>query len=132
MPFATELPLPPSWTEPPALIAKAKVEMRKWGRVTLSDESGFRKVITSCLDVAGYTNINVEGDVLAYLGYRFDPKAWKYIPPLADDDVKVTVLEQPKHGDVGNVRDNAAGHGWYVDPPPWTTPAATCPRRASG
>lgn len=113
MPFAADLPLPPNWSEPPALIAKAKVEMRKWGRVTLSDEPGFKKVITSCLDVPKAVSFNEAADVLAYLGYRFDPAVRKYVPPLADDDVKVIVLEHPKHGTLGDF-PNGKGYGYWL------------------
>ena len=109
-----DLPLPDALINPPALIAKAKVEMRKWGNLRLSDELGFKKVITSCLDVEGYTNINPEGDVLAYLGYKFDPKSWAYNPHLADEDVKFAVIQQPKHGHLGNVQSGSGDYGYQL------------------
>lgn len=87
---------------PPALIAKANVQVRDWGNVRFSDESGFKKVVTSCADVRGFASINPEGDILAYLGYSFDAKSWKYQPTLdLSKDVKFSVLQAPKHGVVG-------------------------------
>lgn len=101
---------------PPALIANANVKMRDWGNVKLSDEPGFRKVITSCLDVRGYENINPEGDVLTFLGYSFEAKSGKYIPVLDPiSDVKIQVIQRPKHGIVGSgVQGDASSYGYLI------------------
>ena len=111
---AADLPPLGALPNPPALIAKAKLEMRQWGNVRLSDAPGFKKVITSCLNVEGYTNINIEQDVLAYLGYKFDAKTWKYVPSLLDSEIKFSVLQQPKHGTVGNVQTGSGDYGYKL------------------
>ena len=113
---AADLPPLGALPNPPALIAKAKLEMRQWGNVRLSDASGFKKVITSCLDVEGYTHIDVENDVLDYLGYRENPKTLTLSPPLDfDKDIKITILQQPKHGVVGtNLLPNRPAHGYKL------------------
>lgn len=111
-----DLALPLESLSPPILIAKANVQMRGWGNVRLSDEPRFKRVITSCLDVRGYANIDKAQDVLAYLGYREDPNTRTWSPHLdLDKDIRYSVLQQPEHGIVGEgIQYGAGTYGYQV------------------
>ena len=95
--------LPEYLTNPPAIFAKAGLEQkyanRRSGKVHLSNESGYRKVFTSCLDVPGFVQVDALQDVLDYLGYHENPKTRVWSPSIDfERDVKVTVLQYPMHG----------------------------------
>ncbi len=110
------LPIPDEVLNPPALIAKSKIQFRDWGGVKASDEKGFKKVITSCLDVDGYENIDPLQDVLAYIGYKEDPKTGVWSPEFKDGDIKFSVLQHPRHGTVGHglLNGNPETYGYLV------------------
>jgi hypothetical protein len=111
----TDAEFPETLINPPIITAKAKVQMRDWGNVRLSDASGFKKVIISCLDVRGYASLDPLQDVLAYLGYREDPKTRTWTPSFSlDRDVRLTVLQNPKHGIVGEGLQYGAGTYGYL------------------
>lgn len=88
------------------VVAKAIKSPNKrlgMGSLWLSNEPGYKKVLTTCVDaVMQYADLDPEADVMVYLGYRYSPntKLWTRagMPSIEDKDVKVTVLEKPKHG----------------------------------
>ncbi len=88
------------------LFAKAIKSPNKrlgMGNLWLSNAPGYKKVLTTCTDaVIQYADLDPEADVMVYLGYRYSPntKLWTKagVPSIEDKDVKVTVLENPKHG----------------------------------
>ena len=101
--MAVAADLPPSFVliNPPALIAKAQVRMSERGNVRLSNEPGYKKVITSCVDVPGLGYLDPERNVIAYLGYRFDYKTKAFKPALnINDDIKTSIIQQPKFGKI--------------------------------
>jgi hypothetical protein len=112
---AADVPISDSLVNPPAILAKASKEMHRWGRVRLSDEPGFKKVLTSCLDVPGYANIDESAALLAYLGYREDPKSRIWTPSIDfNKDIKIEVLQYPKHGKIGNVQPGSGEYGYRL------------------
>jgi hypothetical protein len=121
--MAVTADLPPSSTliNPPALVAKAQVRMSERGNVRLSNEPGYKKVITSCVDIPGFGYLDPAENAIAYLGYRFDQKAKGFKPALdITKDIKFSIIQHPQFGRI--VGEGANGTDNYGYRTSRTTP----------
>jgi hypothetical protein len=110
-----------SLINPPALVAKAQVRMSERGNVRLSDEPGYKKVITSCVDIPGFGYLDPAENAIAYLGYRFDQKNNGFKPALdITKDIKFSIIQPPKFGRI--VGDGVNGTDNYGYRTSRTTP----------